>query len=375
MVEIVLPAVGGAAALGVVAFLVVRRRRRAPRGGARAPSGAAMPRAAGPPAPGPGPSVPPSTTGRLLSALSRTRVALAERLRAALHENRGEERLAAIEEALVLADVGVAATAALIARLRVVLRPDDGSAAIRSRLVQVLCEVFPGESPPEPQPTTRPWVALVTGVNGVGKTTSIGKLAARHTRQGRRVLLVAADTFRAAAGEQLELWAARAGADLVKQRAGSDPAAVVFDGLRAAKARGSDVVIIDTAGRLHTKTNLMEELRKVRRVIGRECPGAPHETLLVLDATTGQNGLQQARIFKDAVEVTGVILTKMDGTAKGGIAVAVTAELGIPIRYVGIGEGTEDLQPFAAEAFVEALVAIEPESEHIDALTGEVRCA
>jgi fused signal recognition particle receptor len=202
---------------------------------------------------------------------------------------------------------------------------------------------------------------MVVGVNGVGKTTTIGKLAARFVHSGRRTLLVAGDTFRAAAIEQLTVWAERAGADLVRQQHGGDPGAVAFDGLRAAIARKSDVVIIDTAGRLHTKSNLMEELRKVRRVIAREVPGAPHETLLVIDAVTGQNGLVQARAFMEQLDITGVILTKLDGTARGGIVLAIAGELGLPIRYVGVGEGVEDLREFDPKEFVGALLApVEP---------------
>ena len=200
---------------------------------------------------------------------------------------------------------------------------------------------------------------LVTGVNGVGKTTTIGKLATRHAAAGKRVLLVAADTFRAAAGEQLAIWAQRAGVDLVQHAPGGDPSAVVFDGMKAAIARGADVVLVDTAGRLHTRAPLIDELRKLRRVIAREVPGAPHETLLVLDATTGQNALSQARTFTEAVEVTGVILTKLDGTARGGVAIAVRHELGLPIRYIGVGEAAEDLRPFDAAEFVSALLGPE----------------
>ena len=200
-------------------------------------------------------------------------------------------------------------------------------------------------------------MTLVTGVNGVGKTTTIGKLAAMHAAAGRRVLLVAADTFRAAAIEQLEVWAERTGADLVRHDQGADPSAVVFDGLRAAVARHADVVIIDTAGRLHTRGNLMDELGKVGRVIAREIPGAPHETLLVVDATTGQNAVNQARTFQEAVPLSGVVLTKLDGTARGGVLVAIRHELGLPIRYVGVGEGVDDLRVFEAEEFVRGLFA------------------
>ncbi len=204
-----------------------------------------------------------------------------------------------------------------------------------------------------------PHVILLLGVNGVGKTTTIGKLAALYRKEGKRVVLVAADTFRAAAGEQLEVWGRRVGADVIKHQAGADPAAVAFDGLAAAKARKADVVLVDTAGRLHTKSNLMDELCKIKRTLDKGMPGAPHEVLLVLDATVGQNGLAQARQFHEAIGVTGVVLAKLDGTAKGGIVVAIAGDVGIPVRYVGVGEGVEDLQAFDREAFVEALLGEE----------------
>jgi fused signal recognition particle receptor len=196
------------------------------------------------------------------------------------------------------------------------------------------------------------------GVNGVGKTTTIGRLAARHRADGRRVMLVAADTFRAAASEQLAVWAERTGSEIVRQAAGADPSAVVFDGMKSAIARGIDVVLVDTAGRLHTRTNLMEELRKIRRIIGRELPEAPHETLLVVDATTGQNAVAQARVFTEALGVTGLVLTKLDGTARGGVAIAVRRELNAPITWIGVGEGVDDLRPFDASQFAAALLAL-----------------
>jgi fused signal recognition particle receptor len=199
-------------------------------------------------------------------------------------------------------------------------------------------------------------VILLAGVNGVGKTTVAGKLAGLYGRQGKRVVLVAADTFRAAAGEQLEHWGRRVGAEVVRDQAGGDPAAVAYDGVAAAQARKADVVLVDTAGRLHTKSNLMDELRKVKRTLGKAMPGAPHDVWLILDATVGQNGLAQARQFHEALGVTGVILTKLDGTAKGGIVLAVAGELGLPVRYIGVGEGVEDLQAFEPEAFVDALL-------------------
>jgi fused signal recognition particle receptor len=202
---------------------------------------------------------------------------------------------------------------------------------------------------------TKPFVTMVVGVNGGGKTTTIGKIARHYSSQGKKVMVGAADTFRAAAVEQLEVWANRVGADLIKQSKGSDPSAVAFDAIHAAKARGMDLVFIDTAGRLHTKVNLMEELKKVKRIISRECPGAPHEILLVLDATTGQNAISQAKLFNEAIGVTGIALTKLDGTAKGGIIIGITEELKIPVRYIGVGEGIDDLKEFNATEFVEAL--------------------
>ena len=204
--------------------------------------------------------------------------------------------------------------------------------------------------------SARPWVVLVVGINGVGKTTTIAKLAHQDRHQGLTPMLVAGDTFRAAAVEQLEIWGERVGAAVVKQKTGADPAAVVFDGLAAAVARGVDTVYVDTAGRLHTKVNLMEELKKINRTAAKKIPGAPHEVLLILDATTGQNALSQARLFHEAVGVTGLILTKMDGSAKGGVALAVVHETGIPLKYIGVGEAMEDLRPFDPEAFVEAIL-------------------
>jgi fused signal recognition particle receptor len=268
------------------------------------------------------------------------------------------EAVEVLEAALLGADVGVRTTERLIRGLQEGRGP--ANVALSTRLEAEVLAIL--EAPQvreaadrEPAPATRPHVIMVVGVNGVGKTTTIGKLAARFTRAGRRTLLVAADTFRVAAIEQLAVWAERTGADLVRQQHGGDPGAVAFDGLRAAVARQSDVVIIDTAGRLHTKSNLMEELRKVRRVIAREVPGAPHETLLVLDAVTGQNGLAQARAFLEQLEITGVILTKLDGTAR--VVLAIAGELNLPIRYVGIGEGAEDLRDFDAREFASALLA------------------
>jgi fused signal recognition particle receptor len=263
-----------------------------------------------------------------------------------------------LEEALVGADVGLGTTTALLNQVRARVDRGASSGAIRAALRTEIAALLAG--PPAVEPRGKPWIVLVTGVNGVGKTTTIGKLAARHRAAGRRVLLVAGDTFRAAAGDQLAVWAERTGAQIVRHAPDAQPSAVVFDGVKAALARDVDVVLIDTAGRLHTRAPLMEELRKVRRVIAREVPGAPHEVLLVLDATTGQNAVSQARTFTEAVEVTGVIVTKLDGTARGGVLLAVRHELGLPIQYVGVGERVEDLRPFDAEEFTAALFE-EPE--------------
>jgi fused signal recognition particle receptor len=288
---------------------------------------------------------------RLRDSLSKSRRALVEQLAVAAFDPGDEEAWERLEEALIAADVGVPATAELVRRLEA--RPDvtELGSALADEISSLLGD--PGTL----DVSARPSVLLVVGVNGTGKTTTIGKLAHRLRRHGHSVVLAAADTFRAAAEEQLEIWADRAEADFVGGQRGSDPAAVAFDAVSAAEARGRDVVIVDTAGRLHTQTNLMEELAKVRRVIARKLDGAPHETLLVIDATTGQNGLQQARLFAAAVGVTGVALTKLDGSAKGGIAVAIGHELGLPVKLIGVGEALEDLRPFDPGDFARALVA------------------
>jgi fused signal recognition particle receptor len=232
----------------------------------------------------------------------------------------------------------------------------DLAAEMSSRMQRAMVEILAPSGKAGPAPlSARPWVILFLGVNGVGKTTTIGKIAAQFRDDGKKVLLVAGDTFRAAAIEQLEAWGQRVGVEVIKHRAGADPSAVVFDGVQAAKSRGADVLLIDTAGRLHTKVHLIEELKKIRRVIAREQPDAPHETLLVLDATTGQNGLQQARVFKEATDISGIVLTKLDGTAKGGVIISIQEELGVPVRYIGVGEEVEDLQPFEPARFVQAL--------------------
>ncbi len=258
----------------------------------------------------------------------------------------------ALEELLLGADVGLGATARLIEGVK--QRPRTGS-GLRAALTEEIRAVFAGVTGPAVEPATPPRVVLIVGVNGTGKTTTVGKLANRFRQDGQQTLICAADTFRAAAVDQLQVWATRAGVDIVRAKEGSDPAAVVFDALTAAKARGVDTVLVDTAGRLHTRVNLMAELEKIRRITAREVPGAPHEVLLVLDATVGQNGLVQAREFAATAGVSGVVLTKLDGTAKGGIAVAIAHDLSLPIRYVGVGEGIDDLLPFDAGAYADAL--------------------
>lgn len=268
-----------------------------------------------------------------------------------------EEQLEDLENVLISSDIGVRTTMDIIDAIREETRKDRylTSFKVRKILRRELLALLDGAEVEAPSTSVRPKVVLVVGVNGVGKTTTIGKLAAQYREQGKRTLICASDTFRAAAVEQLVIWAERAGAEIVKQSSGADPAAVLFDAIAAAKARGKDVVIVDTAGRLHTKSNLMQELEKMRRIAAREVDGAPHEVFLILDATTGQNGLTQARQFLESSGVTGIIVTKLDGTAKGGIIVAITKELKIPIRYLGIGEKQQDLIPFSSEAFVDSL--------------------
>lgn len=262
-----------------------------------------------------------------------------------------------LEDSLIMADLGATVAHDAVKKLRDVVyqksiqRGDDVKQALRDILIEKLNV---GDTALDL--STNPSVVLVIGVNGVGKTTSIGKIAHRLKGEGKRVLLCAADTFRAAAADQLEIWANRAECEIVRSVEGADPGAVLFDSLAAAKARGVDVVLCDTAGRLHNKVNLMNELSKLRKIIDRELPDAAKETLLVLDATTGQNGLQQAKVFRETAGLTGIILTKLDGTAKGGICVAIAQELGVPVKYVGLGEGIDDLQPFNAEEYVKALI-------------------
>jgi fused signal recognition particle receptor len=299
---------------------------------------------------------------RFRERLGRSRAAIAQGLHGLLTRGPGdEEAWEELEEALLGADVGVATTVELIERLRERARASRATGAELRELLRaaLLAEVGTGDRTlaldliAEDQ---RPGIVLVVGVNGTGKTTTVGKLALALAEEGKQVVLAAADTFRAAATEQLVIWGERVDAPVIRHQAGADPAAVAFDGLASARAKGADVLLVDTAGRLHTKTNLMEELRKLRRVLERE-DGNVREVLLVLDATTGQNGLAQARQFTDAVGVTGLVLTKLDGTAKGGIVIAVQRELGIPVKLVGLGEGAHDLAPFDPEAFVDALLA------------------
>lgn len=344
----------GAWAVAVLVALVggaLRGRRR----DVVAEPAAATPRA-GAAVPAEAPAV--SYRDRLRLGLSKSRGALAARLGAALGRGGAQDAdLEALEEVLIEGDVGVRAAQDLLASLRRLPPEDRNPAGMRAGLRREMRTLLRDVDPEPAAFPHRPWVILVVGVNGVGKTTTIGKLAARHAAAGRSVLLVAGDTFRAAAIDQLGVWAERAGAQIVRQSPGSDPSSVVFDGMSAAVARGVDVVLIDTAGRLHTKVNLMEELKKVRRVIDRVLPGAPHEVLLVVDATTGQNAVSQARTFGSAVDVTGVILTKLDGSARGGVVIAISHELGLPVRYVGVGESVADLQPFDPDAYLDGLLA------------------
>ncbi len=295
---------------------------------------------------------------RLRDNMSKTRQALGAELQATVFQSLDDETFERLEEALIYADVGAPTTAAIVERLE--REAEEGTLADGEDLTRRLRELLAETARVDGDTialTENPTVIFVVGVNGSGKTTTIGKIA-WHLQQelGRSVLLAAGDTFRAAAAEQLTLWAERADCEIVRGAEGSDPGAVAFDAIEAAKARGHDVVIVDTAGRLHTQQHLMDELRKVRKVIERQAPGAPHETLLTIDATTGQNGLRQALLFREAVDVTGIALTKLDGTAKGGIALAIAQELGVPVKLIGIGEALEDLRPFDADDFARAII-------------------
>jgi len=298
---------------------------------------------------------------KLKKGLSKTHQGLVEKIDRLLLGKKtiDQDLLDELEAILFEADLGVTTTTKLMEVVRKELKKGEFDDAvkikefIRQEILRILKK---GEDPLIIDfSDKKPFVFMVVGVNGVGKTTTIGKIAYQYSSLGKKVLIGAADTFRAAAVEQLEIWAKRVGADFIKQSKGSDPSAVAFDSIQAAKARGIDLVFIDTAGRLHTKVNLMEELKKIKRIIGRECPGAPHETLLILDATTGQNAISQAKLFHEAIGITGIALTKLDGTAKGGIIIGITEELKIPIRYIGIGEGLDDLKEFNANEFVQAL--------------------
>jgi fused signal recognition particle receptor len=308
----------------------------------------------------PYPDQPRGLFDRMREAVTRTRDSLAGSITAvvALTREVDEATLASLEPVLLAADVGAPTTRLILERLRQrALRSGIASGAeLKQLLKQELRAILDGVNQPLAHPQAPPELIMMVGVNGTGKTTTSGKLAALYTRERRSVLLCAADTFRAAAIEQLEVWATRSGVDIVKTKQGGDPSAALYDACTAAKARGTQVLIVDTAGRLHTKTDLMKELDKMRRTAERLIPGAPHQTLLVMDATTGQNGLQQARLFTEAAHVTGIVLTKLDGTAKGGIVLAIATELKLPVVYAGTGEKIEDLIPFEPAAFVDSLI-------------------
>lgn len=296
---------------------------------------------------------------KLKAGLEKTRKGLTEKIEQLIvgYATIDDEFLDDVEAVLLGADVGVATTLQLMDAVRAGIKKKmiNEPADLKPFLQQKISEILVDDHALLDVDAYAPAVIVVVGVNGVGKTTTIGKLGNYYREQGKRVMLAAGDTFRAAAIEQLEVWGQRIGADVIKHTEGSDPAAVAFDAVQSAKARKVDVLIIDTAGRLHTKSNLMEELKKIHRVIGRELPGAPHETLLVLDATTGQNAVNQAKIFGETAEVSGVVLTKLDGTAKGGVVVAIKSELSLPVKWIGVGEGVEDLRPFVAADFAAAL--------------------
>ena len=292
---------------------------------------------------------------RIRQGLSRTRNNVSGRIDdlAVSYKELDDDFYEELTDILIMADVGVKTADMAVGRLREKCEAEKigDPARAKSELKKILCDIMGSE----PMRLESPMVLLIIGVNGVGKTTSIGKLAARFKTVGRRVVICAGDTFRAAAADQLTVWADRAGVPIVKQGEGADPAAVVFDGIQTAKGRHADVLIVDTAGRLHNKAHLMEELRKIARVVTREYPEAVTKALLVIDATTGQNGLTQAMVFKDVAEIDGIVLTKLDGTAKGGIAIAIRQELGLPVRYIGLGEQLDDLQPFEAREFIDAM--------------------
>lgn len=306
---------------------------------------------------------------RLKEGLAKTRENLAGKIHRILAGKTkiDDELIGRLEEALIGGDVGVATATKIIDSLKEKVRkerfesPAELDTLLRGEARRLLAGAPGGETDPFALPPAgRPHVIMIVGVNGVGKTTTIGKLAYNYRKAGRSVLIAAADTFRAAANEQLEIWAKRAGVEIIQQTHGADPAAVSFDALKSAQARGIDLLIIDTAGRLHTKLHLMEELKKIRRVLQKLVPDAPHEVLLVLDASTGQNAIQQAKHFTAAVGVSGLIVSKLDGTARGGVVLAIADELGIPVRYIGVGEQLDDLQPFDPNAFIDALFETSP---------------
>ena len=294
---------------------------------------------------------------RLKNGLSKTRQILTTDIDELFAGKRklDDDLLEELEELLITSDIGVSTAMDLIETIGKKSASIQDAAQLKTFLKKEILKTMGTSATAAAVPAEKPRVVMVVGVNGVGKTTTIGKLAARQSAGGRKVLIAAADTFRAAAIEQLSIWADRAGADIVKHRDNADPAAVAFDSLEAAQARGTDIVYIDTAGRLHTKVNLMEEIKKIKRTVAKKIPGAPHEIILVLDATTGQNALSQANLFNEALDITGLALTKLDGTAKGGIVVGICSTLNIPLKYIGVGEGIEDLQEFDAPAFVDAL--------------------
>lgn len=302
---------------------------------------------------------------RLMDGLAKTRDAVMEKVTRVIKAKRkiDDALIDEIEEILLLGDVGVATTSLIIDNLRERVKREryEDASELHRLLREEVARLFKGHdirtdgTSIEIPDGVKPYVVMVVGVNGVGKTTTIGKLAYNYRSSGKQVIIGAADTFRAAANEQLEVWAQRAGVDIIQQQHGSDPAAVAYDTLQSALARKADVVIIDTAGRLHTKSNLMEELKKIRRVMAKLLPDAPHDVLLVLDATTGQNAIQQARQFSEAVGVNGLVVTKLDGTAKGGVVIGISSELSVPVKYIGVGEQINDLQVFDHDAFVDAL--------------------
>ncbi len=297
---------------------------------------------------------------KFLSGLKKTRQAISSSISdfsgiLARNKKIDNETLEELEEALILADIGASAAADIINKLKSSPNNDD---PLRT-LADIIADKFKTNDQELIADRTVPHIVLIVGVNGSGKTTTIAKIARKEINAGKNVIMAAADTFRAAAGEQLEYWADKVGAEIIKQPSGADPAAVAFDAVKAGVSRKTDVILIDTAGRLQTKTNLMEELKKINRVVGKAMPGAPHEVLMVMDATTGQNGLSQIKLFNDAIKLTGIVVTKLDGTSKGGVLVAAAEEFGIPLQYVGLGEKPDDLIEFEAMAFAEGLVGID----------------